>query len=116
MPLDAGDFAVLPFPYTDMASSKLRPALVLSAAWHNAANQDGLFAYVTSVPQDDPFAFPVTDSMLAHGALARPSWVRADKLFTIEQDLVRKAVARLAPTHLERVRDLVCDWVRGVPP
>lgn len=112
--MEAGDVVVLPFPYTDLRSRKLRPALVLSPAWYNAANEDALLAYVTSVPQDSPLALPLTDDELAKGSLAKASWVRADKLFTVEQPLARRTVARLAPTHLARVQDLVCDWVRGV--
>ena len=111
--MDAGDVVVLPFPYSNLASRKLRPALVLSPAWYHAKRDDALLAFITSVRQDDPFAVALTQQQLADGSLARPSWIRTDKLFTLDQALVRKTVARLAPDALEQVRDTVCAFVRG---
>lgn len=70
MDAEAGDLVVLPFTYTDLSSSKQRPALVLSPAWYNQENEDALFAYVTSVPQDpeDRFAVHVTSQEIASGS------------------------------------------------
>lgn len=114
----AGEVVVLPFPYTDLSSSKQRPALVVSPAWYNDEGPDALFAYVTSVeqPEDDPFSIPLTEEGLADGRLVKPSWIRTDKLFTLEQTLVRKPVAQLDEPTLALVRRLVASLVDGEQP
>lgn len=104
MKLDRGDLVVIPFPFTDLASEKQRPALVLTSASYNAASPDLVAAYVTSQPQHDRWAVPVRAPDLTGAVLVRESWVRADKLATIEQGLVRKVVGRLVPKTVDVVR------------
>lgn len=118
MTLSAGDLVVLPFPYTDLTSSKQRPALAVSPGWYNDGSPDALFAYVTSVEQaeEDPFSLPLTAEHLESGQLVKSSWVRTDKLFTLERTLVRKTVARLNPGVLEDVRQRVTSLVAGKQP
>lgn len=118
MTFEAGKLVVLPFPYTDLSSSKQRPALVVSPSWYNDASLDSLFAYVTSVeqPEADPFAFHLEDGDIAEGALVKESWIRTDKLFSLEQSLVRKTVATLDGRALEQVRRRIISLARGKDP
>lgn len=118
MRLRSGDVVVVPFPHTDLSSSKRRPALVVSPAWYNAEREDALVAYVTSVeqPPADPFSVGITNEDLSDGELVKPSWIRVDKLFMLEQSLVRKTVASLDEDTLEEVRRLAGALVRGQEP
>lgn len=108
-PLSAGDLAVVPFPFTDLSQTKQRPALVLTPEGYNRRARDLLLAYVTSVPQSDPWALLIEDEDLASGSLPKPSWVRADKIFTLEQGLPRGPVATEAARTREELRDLSGD-------
>lgn len=100
---------VVPFPYTDLRARKQRPGLVLTPSSYNQAHSDVVLAFVTSLRQDpgDPWAVELGPRELQEGRLPKPSWVRVDKLFTLEQALVRKAVARLAPEPLRAVRERI---------
>ena len=51
-----GDIVLVSFPFTDLTSSKRRPALVLSPDSFNAAGEDLVLAAVTSQITDDPNA------------------------------------------------------------
>ena len=51
-----GDIVLASFPFTDLTSSKRRPALVLSPDSFNAAGEDLVLAAVTSHITDDPNA------------------------------------------------------------
>lgn len=104
MTLDVGDVALVPFPYTDLSSRKQRPALVLTPASYNRHHADVLAAYVTSRRQESRWVVRVDDTDLAHGRFPRTSWVRADKLATLEQRLVRRVVARLDHGTMGQVR------------
>lgn len=104
MPWAAGDVVVLPFPYTDLASEKQRPALVLTPPRYNETQPDVLAAYVTSVKQTGPYAVEITDDEMARGHLVKPSWVRADKVATLDHGLIRKRVGRLEASVMAEVR------------
>ena len=49
-----GDIVLVPFPFTDLSSSKRRPALVVSPDWFNSSNQDLVLVAITSQIGDDP--------------------------------------------------------------
>lgn len=108
-PLGAGHVVVVPFPYTDLSKTKRRPAFVLTPEGYNRGARDLLLAYVTSVPQEDRWAVGVTDEALASGSLPKPSWIRADKVFTLSQDLPRGPVAAVTAGVREAVRDRLRD-------
>ena len=43
-----GDILLIPFPFTDLSSTKQRPVLVLSNTKYNESNQDIVVAAITS--------------------------------------------------------------------
>jgi len=92
---DRYDIVVVPFPFTDKAASKRRPALVLSvASTFNRAVGHSVMAMITSAvnapwPQDTPIA-----DLTACG-LPAPSVVRM-KLFTLDHRFVLRISGRLS--------------------
>jgi mRNA interferase MazF len=79
-----GDVVLVPFPFSDLSTSKLRPALVLA----DAGRADWLCLQITSRPYADPFAIELTDEDFSRGSLQRASFIRPGKLFTAHQDLL----------------------------
>ncbi|MGV8953625.1 MAG: type II toxin-antitoxin system PemK/MazF family toxin [Cypionkella sp.] len=83
---ERGDIVVVPFPFTDIAFTKRRPALVLSRRQFNAQSAHTILAMITSAahsrwPSDIPLpAGPETG--LSHASVIR--W----KLFTLSNDLI----------------------------
>lgn len=91
-------FAVVrvPFPFTDRAAAKNRPALVISdpRAFDVQAGHS-LLAMITSMDNAPwPLDCPLTD--LDSAGLPAPSKVRC-KLFTLDHRLIRGELGRLAP-------------------
>ncbi|NWG32549.1 MAG: type II toxin-antitoxin system PemK/MazF family toxin [Rhodocyclaceae bacterium] len=99
-------FAVVrvPFPFTDRATTKNRPALVLSdAAAFNAPAGHSVMAMITSAANAPwPLDWPIGE--LAAAGLPVPSLVRF-KLFTLDHRLVRGQLGMLAPADAEAVTD-----------
>jgi mRNA interferase MazF len=97
-------FAVVrvPFPFTDRAATKNRPALVLSdAASFNTPAGHSVMAMITSQgnapwPQDCPI------SDLASAGLPAASLVRF-KLFTLDHRLVRGELGKLSKADAQNV-------------
>ncbi len=92
--LQAFDIVVVPFPFTDRAATKRRPALVLSNAHFNQQAQHAILAMITSAEQ---FAWP-GDSViqdLSAAGLTSACLVRL-KLFTLDERFVIRKAGALA--------------------
>ena len=96
---DAWDVVTVPFPFTDRAGLKRRPALVVSVESFNR-NGHSLMAMITSSRQPWPTDSPL--SQLANCGLTRPCVVRL-KLFTLDNRLIVRRIGRLAEEDKTRV-------------
>ncbi len=97
-----GDVVLLPFPYTDLSASKVRPAVVVSSAAYQAARNELLIAYVTSQLAT---ADPTLDYVLQDGSapgLLKPSVVKP-RLAAIDPSLVQLHVGTLSARDLAEV-------------
>jgi mRNA interferase MazF len=98
------DLVLLPYPFTDMSGSKVRPALVVSNDSFNKSSADCVMVPLTSVLKDAPHSVMIKQSDLSSGTLVVTSRVRADKLFCVEKGLVLTKIGCLAETKFGRIR------------
>ena len=95
---EAFDVVVVPFPFTDRATTKRRPALVLS---FNRPVGQAVMAMITSARNSDwPLDVEIED--LDAAGLPAPSIVRM-KLFTLDEKLVLRKAGALAGADRGRV-------------
>jgi mRNA interferase MazF len=96
------DVVVVPFPFSDRTGAKARPALVLSSENFNAADGHTILAMITrAVAMSWTSDVPIKD--LATAGLNAPSVVRF-KLFTLDNDLIRRRIGTLAAADLAAIR------------
>lgn len=93
MTFDRFDVAVVPFPFTDRAAVKRRPALVLSDASFNRGSRHSVMAMITSVT-DGAWPLDVTLADLKTAGLSVSCAVRF-KLFTLDNSLVLRKSGKL---------------------
>ena len=98
-----GDIVLVSFPFTDLTSSKRRPALVLSPDSFNATGRDLVLAAITSHITDDPNAVRLRRGDFAEGGLPKASMVKTTKLFTMHSTLVVKWIGALRTGKMEEV-------------
>jgi len=98
------DVVLLPIPFTDLSSHKVRPAVVV-----------GFGSY-----PGDLFVVPIT-SQLSYVDFALADWRSAGlnvpggvkgQLCTVEDRLVRKVAGRLSPADLSTLTDCLRRWLR----
>jgi mRNA interferase MazF len=82
--LGPGLVVLIRFPFSDLSSSKLRPAVVLA----HAGGADWVLCQVTSNPYGDPDALPPAATSFASGSLSRDSFARPGKLLTASEAIV----------------------------
>lgn len=105
----AGEVVVLPFPFSDLAGEKYRPALLLA----DAGRGDWIASQITSNPFADPRAVELLDDDFARGGLRRISYARPGKLFTASETLFASTAGKLRDESLSRVRDSVIALLSG---
>ena len=87
-----GQVVLVPFPFSDLSRTKMRPAVVLA----EAGRDDWILCQVTSNPYSDPGAIRITGEDLQKGALTSAvSFARPLKLFTANETVMAKRVAIL---------------------
>ena len=97
-----GDIVLVSFPFTDLSSSKRRPALVVSPDSFNQAMQDVVLAAITSQGVADN-ALTIEPGDCVDGILQKKSVVMPAKLFTMHTALVLKKICTLGPEKLSVV-------------
>lgn len=100
-----GEIVILPFPFTDLSSVKQRPVLIISNDEYNQKKDDFVVCGITSNVQDTLYSVPIDNFSLSEGIIPVSSRIKADKLFTLKQSLVRKKVARVKEAVLEKVKE-----------
>jgi mRNA interferase MazF len=99
-----GDIVLVPFPFTDLSSSKRRPALVISPDVFNDQTQDLVVAAITSQLTNE-HAVTIEPSDCVDGILPKTSVVKLAKVFTIHSTLVIKRICALQEEKLDAVLD-----------
>ena len=104
----AGSVILVPFPFSDLSQSKLRPAVVLA----DVGRGDWILCQITSKPYSDPKAIELTDDSFAKGSLHVMSYARPGKLFTANRSLIVRQVGVLKRDVLEQIVNAVSELLR----
>ena len=102
-----GDVVVFPFPFSDLSSTKKRPALVISVF----EGHDLLLCQITSQIELDSYSVKLNDSDFKSGNLNLPSFIRGNKLFTADKSLIQYKIGSLKDKKLNAVIDFICDII-----
>ena len=100
-----GDIVIVPFPFTDLSSIKQRPVLILSSDKYNESTEDIIVCGITSNPKNTAHSVIITLQDLAEGRIPSTSRIKADKLFTLKQTLIRSKIGAVRPAILKKVQE-----------
>ncbi len=95
----AGEVVVIPFPQTNLAVGKRRPAFVLV----DLPGDDLILCQITTRARADGFSIPLDTLDFESGQLARPSFVRPNRLFTVEQSVILYSAGQVRAAKLDQV-------------
>ncbi len=87
-----GDILLLSFPFTDLQTRKVRPALVVSSDSFNRVNQDAVFVFITTKEYSSPFDIRIDETHpgFQKTGLKASSTIRTSKLMCLEHKLARR--------------------------
>jgi len=97
--LQRGDIVLVPFPFTDLSTEKLRPAVIV---YVDPQKTDFIIAFISSAVS--PGELSETDYLLrqdntdfAQTGLKKASTFRMSKLLTIERSKIIRRLGRVSP-------------------
>ncbi|MDJ0715307.1 MAG: type II toxin-antitoxin system PemK/MazF family toxin [Prochloraceae cyanobacterium] len=96
MSLAKGDIVLVPFPFTNLSQTKLRPAVVL---WVENAGNDATVCFISSQNltniRPDEFLLDSKDPEFSGTGLKVASKVRVSRIVTIERSLITRRIGKL---------------------
>ena len=98
------DIILIPVPFSDLSTSKRRPAIVISNSPYNIHNDDVICCAITSNPRNYAGCVPITYSDLESGDLKYESQIKPTKVFTLNKNLIIKSLAKL---NIEKSREVI---------
>ena len=90
--ISRGDIVLLSFPFTNLKSSKVRPALVVSDDSYNKQTNDAVFIFITSKKHSSQYDLRIekTNKSFKLTGLKAPSTLRISKIMSLEKRLVQR--------------------------
>lgn len=104
-----GEVVLVPFPFSNLSQSKVRPAVCLA----DAGRGDWILCQITSSPYGDPAAVALDAADFASGGLLVASFARPGKLFTAHSGLMVRSVGRLTDAAFQQILDAVIHLLRS---
>ena len=99
--MDRGHIVLVPFPFTDLGGKKVRPALVL----YVSEGKDFICAFISSVTRERYGSFEIQLIPSPENGLKSTSFVKLDKLATLQERLAIGSIGMLEGTYMEEVDD-----------
>ena len=100
-----GDIVLIKFPFTTLLKSKKRPVLIIKD--ENIQGDFVCFQITSKKIQSNLYAIDIKE--LSAGHLPLQSYVKYDKCFTLNSELVDKKLASTSNNLLEQLKELFCS-------
>jgi mRNA interferase MazF len=103
-----GDVVVLPFPFSDLSSSKKRPALIISIP----KGEDILLAQITSKINLNFYSIPLTSSF-EKGNLPEESFVKINRLFSADKNIIIYKKGKLKKSKIKEIEKEIIRLIKS---
>lgn len=101
---NVGEVVITPFPFSDLSSKKVRPAIVLAIG----DRDDLILCQITSKVNNANNYLELTSVSFAVGKLNQPvSYARPDKLFTCDPKMIIGKTGNLRLSTLKEIRKIL---------
>ena len=100
-----GDVVVLPFPYTDLSTTKKRPALIVA----KLRGENIILAQITTIRREDEDLISLTKKDFESGFLKYDSFIMLSIITTAESSTVLYKVGKLKKEKIKEVEKKLCE-------
>ncbi len=96
-----GEVVVLPFPFSDLSTSKRRPALVVATL----TGDDVILCQITSEAREDNYSIHLAKQHFENGNLDSESRIRPNRIFTADKSIISYKIGNLKKSKIKEVED-----------
>ena len=104
-----GDVIVIEFPFSNLIQVKRRPSLVIKVP----KGDDVIVCQITGKSYEKSVVIPVNKEDFRRGNLKVESYVRLDKIFSIEKSLIKYKVGSLKQENFDKILDKICFFLKN---
>lgn len=103
----AGDVIVIDFPFSNLKGSKRRPVFVVKVP----KGADIIVNQITGESYEPSAEIKITDKDFKQGSLKRDSFIRVDKIATIERSLIKYKIGSLRNERSKEIIDEIIAFL-----
>lgn len=104
-----GDVVVVPFPFSDLSSSKRRPALVVT----QLSGDDVILCQITTPHRADGYSISLSRADFASGSLKHDSTIRPNRLFTADSNTIAYSAGKVSQEKVREVVEKIVQIIRS---
>jgi mRNA interferase MazF len=104
-----GDVVIVPFPFSDLSTTKRRPALVIAVL----SGDDTILCQITSKSIKDSYAISLLDSDFESGTLQQESNIRPNRLFTADSSLILSTIGHVKRAKVMAVINKIIEIIKA---
>lgn|SRR5579872_2225732 len=106
---EQGEIVLVPFPFTNLSTSKKRPVLVLSKTSYNKKSSDFVCCGIISNIRNVHHSVSLQNKDLVDGILPKPSRIKTSTIFTLEKSIVIRRLGKIRENVMEKVRKEILE-------
>jgi len=95
-----GDIVLVNYPFTNLLSSKVRPALIISSDSFTKSGEDAIFMFISSQtvnPQPTDLFLDQGDAEFLRTGLKKASLIRTAKIATLSKNIASSHLGQVGP-------------------
>jgi mRNA interferase MazF len=104
-----GDIIIIEFPYSNLRDVKRRPVLILKVP----KGEDVIVAQITGESYENYVEVPLKKEDFRQGGLKRVSYLRMDKIASIEKYLIKYKAGSLKQDKFNEIMDKICFFLKS---
>jgi mRNA interferase MazF len=103
-----GDIVLIKYPFTDLSSTKVRPAIVVSSDEFTNHGEDAIFVCISSqtrnvLPPD--LILSPSDPEFRNSGLRKASLVKIGKIICLSKSLASRLLGEAGPNTMQRIKE-----------
>ena len=105
------NIVLLPFPFSDLKQSKVRPVVIISNDNYNKKSDDVLVVPLTSNLKKTDYDVLITNKNMEKGNLIADSRIKVDKIFSIDKRLVKMNIGKVNKPTFSKIKKLITTLI-----
>ncbi|MEK6847802.1 MAG: type II toxin-antitoxin system PemK/MazF family toxin [Nanoarchaeota archaeon] len=103
-----GDIIVIDFPFSNLVQFKPRPVLVIKVP----KGDDLIVSQITGSSYEKSVEIKIESKDFSKGSLKRDSYLRLDKIFSIEKSLIKYKIGSLKVEKFKEILDSIVTFLK----